>query len=137
MTPKKAKAPAKPRRGTVATAPVWMPKFLAALAESCNVTYSATVAGTTRKTAYAYRGSDPEFAAAWEDAEAQGVEALEMAARRRAMDTSDTLAIFLLKAHRPEKYRERVEHTGKDGGPLQIEYVNDWRTRARDGGDDG
>lgn len=33
---------------------------------------------------------------------------------------SDTLMIFLLKARRPEKYRERsnVELTGKDGAPL-------------------
>lgn len=35
---------------------------------------------------------------------------------------SDTLAIFLLKAHDPAKYREntRMELTGADGGPLQI-----------------
>jgi hypothetical protein len=35
---------------------------------------------------------------------------------------SDTLAIFLLKAHKPEKYREntRMELTGANGGPVQI-----------------
>lgn len=35
---------------------------------------------------------------------------------------SDTLAIFLLKAHAPEKYREntRMELTGANGGPVQI-----------------
>lgn len=35
---------------------------------------------------------------------------------------SDTLAIFLLKAHDPAKYREntRMELTGANGGPLQI-----------------
>jgi hypothetical protein len=34
---------------------------------------------------------------------------------------SDTLLIFLMKGARPEKYRDnaRVEHTGKDGGPIQ------------------
>lgn len=31
---------------------------------------------------------------------------------------SDTLLIFLAKALMPEKYRERVEHTGKGGGPI-------------------
>jgi hypothetical protein len=31
---------------------------------------------------------------------------------------SDTLAIFMLKAHKPEKYRERFEHTGAGGAPL-------------------
>lgn len=36
---------------------------------------------------------------------------------------SDTLMIFLLKGIRPEKYRERqqVEHTGKGGGPIEID----------------
>lgn len=35
---------------------------------------------------------------------------------------SDTLAIFLLKAHDPERYREnsRMELTGANGGPVQI-----------------
>lgn len=36
---------------------------------------------------------------------------------------SDTLAIFLLKAHKPEKYRERHEHTGPNGGPIQFEKI--------------
>jgi hypothetical protein len=39
---------------------------------------------------------------------------------------SDTLAVTLLKAHRPEKYRDRsaVEHTGRDGGPIQHQEVD-------------
>lgn len=38
---------------------------------------------------------------------------------------SDTLLIFLLKAHNPRKYRERhyVEHTGKKGKPIKVEVV--------------
>lgn len=38
---------------------------------------------------------------------------------------SDTLAIFLLKGAKPEKYRERqqVEHTGKDGGPIAVRFT--------------
>lgn len=31
---------------------------------------------------------------------------------------SDTLAIFLSKAHDPQKYRERFEHTGPNGADL-------------------
>lgn len=36
---------------------------------------------------------------------------------------SDTLMIFLLKAHRPQKYREnfKLEHSGPDGGPIPHE----------------
>lgn len=40
---------------------------------------------------------------------------------------SDTLAIFLMKAHRPEKYRDTVrnEHTGKGGGPIDYRDVTE------------
>ncbi len=50
----------------------------------------------------------------------QSVEDLEAEARRRAREGSDVLLIFLLKANRPEKYRERheVRHTG--GTTVQI-----------------
>ena len=39
---------------------------------------------------------------------------------------SDTLLIFLLKAHWPKKSRDNVsaEHSGKDNGPIQEENVN-------------
>lgn len=38
---------------------------------------------------------------------------------------SDTLAIFLLKAHNPEKYRDnmKVQHTGANDGPIQHEHT--------------
>ena len=52
---------------------------------------------------------------------------LEAVARKRAIIGSDVLLIFLLKGHRPEKYRERyqVEHAGKvkveeQGDPFEI-----------------
>ena len=43
----------------------------------------------------------------------------------RTAKYSDTLLIFLLKAHRPEKFRDNVsaEHSCKDGGPIQEENV--------------
>lgn len=42
---------------------------------------------------------------------------------------SDTLLIFLLKAHKPEMYRERydVRHSGADGGPVQVEMNEIYR----------
>ena len=39
------------------------------------------------------------------------------------LDYSDTLLIFLLKGLRPQKYRERYEHTGANGGPIAIQPV--------------
>lgn len=46
---------------------------------------------------------------------------------------SDTLLQFLLKAHRPEKYRERVDHrhSGGDGGPVVIDEIYRRPTRER------
>ena len=44
---------------------------------------------------------------------------------------SDTLLIFLLKAKRPEIYRERFEHTGKGGGPIQVKKVVTFGGRYR------
>lgn len=115
--------------------------FLAVLAATCNVTASAEAAGIARKTAYEWRDEDPEFAEAWEKAKELGVEALEDEAHRRAFqgvdkpvfhqgavcgsirEYSDTLSIFLLKAHKPAKYRDntRMELTGADGGPVQMD----------------
>lgn len=99
--------------------------FLAALATCGNVSKSCVAADISRTIAYEWRKLHPEFAVAWEDAAKMGVEGMEDEARRRAYDGcdkpvfhngvecgavreySDTLMIFLLKAHAPEKYRER------------------------------
>lgn len=64
---------------------------------------------------YALRDRDPKFREAWEDALEHGSDRLEDIAHRRARNGSDTLLIFLLKARRPDKYRERsaVEHSGE------------------------
>ena len=93
------------------------------------------------------RKEDPAFAAAWDSAIEDGTDLLEDEARRRALEgveelivtmgkiarnddgtpllvrrLSDTLMLALLKARRPEKYRERVsaEHSGPSGKPLMV-----------------
>lgn len=106
--------------------------FLHVLSETCNVGKAAGAIGVSRMTVYRWREDDPEFAAAWDAAKRVGVTALEDEAHRRAFDGvdepvfykgdecgsvrkySDTLAIFLLKAHDPDKYREnsKVELSG-------------------------
>lgn len=118
-------------------------RFLAAFRLSANVYAACEQSQVGRSSVYDWRAADPAFAEAWKDAEAQAVETLEVAAWRRARDGvkrtkaiyykgkeigteteteySDTLLIFLLKAHKPDKYRETVrnEHTGKDGLPIE------------------
>ena len=119
--------------------PPWRPIFLAQLAATGNVSIAAQKASITRTHTYTTRYKDEDFAAQWDEAMQVAVDALEAEARRRAVegvdepvyykgqliDTikkySDNLLITLLKAHRPEKFRERFEHTGADGGPLRID----------------
>ena len=94
--------------------------FIERLAQTCNVSEAARHSGYDRVDAYKYKDKDPKFAKAWDNAIEQAIEKLEYTARERAIHQSDTLMIFLLKAHRPEKYRERtqVQHTTEDGKPF-------------------
>jgi hypothetical protein len=105
----------------------WRPAFLEALAGSANVRAACAAAGVGRSTAYDHRGRDGRFAEAWDDALDEACDVLEAEARRRAVkwterpvyqggervgavrEYSDTLLIFLLKANRPEKYRDSYD----------------------------
>jgi len=127
----------------------WQQKFLLRLAETSNVSAACKRAKVSRQHAYQTRNEDEPFRIAWEEALEVATEALELEARRRAEKGvlepvfylgvkagtirrySDTLLIFLLKAHKPGMYRDRssVEVSGKDGGPIQIDdkYTDDER----------
>ena len=89
--------------------PDWGPRFIESFRATGNVRLSAGSAGIERDTAYKRKGRDPLFAAAWVQAEQDAIDVLEAEARRRALSVSDTLLMFLLRAHRPALYRERVE----------------------------
>lgn len=78
--------------------------------------------------------ANPEYAAAAKDAEEQAIELLEESVRRRAIRAkkpSDLLSIFLLKAARPERYRDnvQVQHTGEFR--LIIERLSSARQRLK------
>ena len=69
-----------------------------------------------RKNHYLWLRQDPEYARAFEGIQEEASDALKDEAARRAFAGSDTLLIFLLKARRPEKFRERQDvKTGWDG----------------------
>ena len=97
--------------------------FVEQLVKGETITAAAKAAGICRRTAYSWRESDEAFAEAWDDALEIGTEKLETEATRRALESSDTLLIFLLKARRPNVYRDRVsaELTGPNGTPLQAQ----------------
>lgn len=111
----------------------WEAPFLARLAETGNITRSAKRAGISRMTVYRRRQESEVFRQAYDEALRVAVMALEDEARRRAYEGtlepvfyqgaraghirrySDTLLIFLLKAHKPEVYRETIglRHDGR------------------------
>ena len=89
--------------------PRWETTFLELIKATGNIRLAADGAGIDRSTPYQRARRDPDFAARWADAEQAAVDTLEAAARSRALAGSDQLLMFLLKAHRPERYRERVD----------------------------
>jgi hypothetical protein len=120
---------------TPAPLATWRRPFLEALAQIPNVSRAARIAGISRQWACECRTNDPSFAAEWEEALEQGIESLEEKAWERAKGegiqfkfnpktgkpllhpetgqpyyehvASDAMATLLLKAHRPEKYKDR------------------------------
>lgn len=114
-------------------------KFLASLRRTGgNVARACKAEGIGRRTAYEWKKEDLEFSKQWDDAIQDGLDELEQEARRRAFkglkqaifykgevvgyewEYSDTLMIFLLKGGRPEKYKERHEHSGDKNNPIEI-----------------
>src|SRR5829696_6157972 len=95
-------------------------KFLEALSEGMSIANAAGAAGTGRGAMYVWRREDPEFASDWDEAVEVGTDKLEDEARRRAMNGSDAVLMFLLKARRPAQYKDKSvhEHVGSAGGPV-------------------
>lgn len=111
----------------------WKAAFIAALRDTPNIAAAARAAGMNRQYVYEARKADPIFAVAWDDALEEAVDAVEAEAFRRATqgtrrgvyykgsrvgsyrEFSDGLAMFILKAHRGSKYRDKVstEHSGE------------------------
>ena len=123
----------------------WRRRFIEALKHTPNVAYACQKAGVSNTIPYIVRAKDKEFGKAWADALDVGIQGLERAVHDRATygvprgvwmknhkgrivkvetvyDYSDTLAMFLLKAHRPDRYRETFhqEISGADGAPITL-----------------
>jgi hypothetical protein len=128
--------------------------FLEHLALTGNITGAARAAGLSRSGAYALRAKDGDFAAAWTEAAAEAVDALEREARRRAVEGveepliqggkllrhedgtpmtirhySDRLLELLLKAHRPDLYTPQTP--GKSEGQADAGRLLTDQERAR------
>lgn len=108
-------------------------KFLKKLAQTANVSLSARHAGISKSALYKYRQTTASFAAAWDDALGEALDALEQAVIERASmgvekpvffggeqigavrNYSDALAMFMLRAHRPEVYARLSAEAAREG----------------------
>ena len=106
---------------------LWEKAFLAQLRLTGVVTQACDAAQIARHAVYDRRQNDPDFAKAWDEAREMAADRLEQEAVRRAVDGinkpvfyqgeivgfekeySDTLLVLLLKAAKPDKYRERSD----------------------------
>jgi very-short-patch-repair endonuclease len=98
----------------------WRDDFVAALAEFGNVRGACIKARKSRSNAYYRRDTDEEFAEAWNEALDNFADLLEGVYAKRAIEQSDRAIEFLLKANRPEKYRERTEVTTTHRGKVEM-----------------
>jgi hypothetical protein len=125
--------------------------FLEAFAQTGVIRWAAATVPVDRHAVYDWCRDDPEFKVAFDAAEEDSADRLEQEAFRRSHDGvekyvvshgsvvhfdgkpliertySDQLMMFLLKARRPERFRERqsVELSGKDGGPIEVDNVRE------------
>lgn len=129
MAAKRTRKPVSSRSVTAAQ----VDKFFAVFAATANVSKASKASKVARSWVYDERDRNESFAARWKEAEEVACDALEEEARRRALkgvikpiyqqgkrvgqvrEFSDTLMITLLKAHRPEKFKDRssVEQSGE------------------------
>jgi hypothetical protein len=134
--------------------PDWPIRFLDAYRKIANVTLAAERAGVSRRAVYKRGEADPEFAGAMEDAREEAYDRLEHEAFRRGARGvlepvfyqgercgeirrySDALLALLLKANRPERFREnaRIEHAGQVGVVPVREIVIEVPKDATDSG---
>ena len=132
----------------------WRSDFIERLKATCNVTLAAAGAGVNRQNAYRARSRSKKFRRQWDEALDEAVDLLAAEARRRATGISrdvwhagkvvgtervydSGLLMFLLKAHRPQLYRDNVK-VGHSGGmdvtgdrKVTFEFVRPAEQQAR------
>jgi hypothetical protein len=141
-------------RKRVRRAPSWRRKFLAALAETSNVSHACAVAKITPSHVYATRQSDSGFAREWQTALCEGYDMLELELLRRLRSGDEdgdgpakrkfdnATAFRLLSAHRESAARHRAVRDHDDAAAVRASIdakVEEMRERvmsARKGADE-
>lgn len=132
--------------------PDWKPAWLEAFRVCGTVSGACKVVNIGRRTVYDARNRDEEFAQAWQELEDTTTDRMEREAFRRAVEGverdiyfkgdpvgterqfSDTLLIFMLKARKPQIYRENVhiQHGGEVAQRVTVEipHEQDWHQQV-------
>lgn len=115
-----------------------MRAFLAAYAQTANITKAAAAAKIDRAMHYRWLDSFPKYQKAFFEAERQAGDFIESEAVRRATEGvlelvfyqgepcgtvrrySDGVMMTLLRGFKPQKYSNKTEISGPDGGPIEI-----------------
>jgi len=123
----------------------WQEQFLHSLSKLPHVSVACEAAHINRTTAYRHKERNKRFAVKWDEALKTALNTMEASVWKRGaygvkrnvwmkdengkpvkvdeiVEYDTTAAIFMLKAHDPQKYRERyvAEVVGKDEGPIAI-----------------
>lgn len=112
---------------------IWRPLFVRLLRSVGDIRMTAESVGVTTQMVRNAMRKDSSFALLVGDALEDHTSILEVEAVRRAMNGSDLLLMFMLKARNPEKYREKTTING--GTTLNVKaYVgfspDDWDRSA-------
>lgn len=106
-------------------------EFLNELRKFPNVSKACRDVSVSRNTVYAHKKEDAEFSLLWDEALEEAIDAIEEEALNRATTgKSDTLLIFMLKALRPDKFKERSETKQVHDGSIKVVYIDDWRNNS-------
>jgi hypothetical protein len=114
--------------GTLAKHRDDMDRFLEKLRESGNIRLACEAADINRRTVYRWRDRFATFADEWDEALDDALDLLEGEAWKRARKQSDRLLMYLLTAHRPEKYGDKVRVDST--GTLTIEVKGGYRNHS-------
>ncbi len=113
------------KRRAKAFTPTKRKAFLASLRRGSSIPEAAAAVGVDRTTPHKAMKSERAFASQVEDAQASATRTVTNALWKKAKGGNVTASIFFLCNRDPDRWKHvnKVEVTGKDGGPVRYDEV--------------
>lgn len=100
-----------------------------------NISTACAKVGISRQTYYNWRDADPEFASVLLEIRESAIDLGESSLMELVKEKNVPAVIFFLKTIGKNRgYVERIETTGKDGGAIQTEELNESQARLYERG---